>query len=192
MAQTLARWRGAFPPGYRDRYDAAEALADLAVVDDLSADEQVRVRAFRHAADDQLTFRFKLYRPGAAAPLADVLPILENMGLKALIEDGFKLDRRPTARMPRSGSTSSCCDDQRGEHLSFADIKRRLRGRLRRRLDRPHRERRLQPPGAGAGRRLARGGPGPRPGPLSPADRPGPQPGGCRNRRCRTIPASPA
>jgi hypothetical protein len=27
-----------------------------------------------------LTFRFKLYRPGAAAPLADVLPILEHMG----------------------------------------------------------------------------------------------------------------
>jgi glutamate dehydrogenase len=39
--------RRAFPPGYRDQYDAAEALADLAVVDALGADEQVRVRAFR-------------------------------------------------------------------------------------------------------------------------------------------------
>lgn len=122
VAETLARWQGAFPPGYRDQYDAAEALADLAVVDDLGADEQVRVRAFRQADDDKLTFRFKLYRPGAAAPLADVLPILEHMGLKALIEDGFKLT-------PTQGTHAKVwiheftLRDERGEHLSFADIK---------------------------------------------------------------------
>ncbi|WP_310079923.1 NAD-glutamate dehydrogenase [Caulobacter sp. BE254] len=122
VAETLARWQGAFPPGYRDQYDAAEALADLAVVDDLAADEAVRVRAFRLADDDKLTFRFKLYRPGAAAPLADVLPILEHMGLKALIEDGFKLTP--------AGDTHAkvwvhefTLRDERGEHLSFGDIK---------------------------------------------------------------------
>jgi glutamate dehydrogenase len=82
----------------------------------------VRVRAFRHADDDKLTFRFKLYRPGAAAPLADVLPILEHMGLKALIEDGFKLT--PADR--RHGKVwvhEFTLRDERGEHLSFADIK---------------------------------------------------------------------
>jgi glutamate dehydrogenase len=122
VAQTLARWQGAFPPGYRDQYDAAEALADLAVVDDLSADEQVRVRAFRHADDDKLTFRFKLYRPGAAAPLADVLPILEHMGLKALIEDGFKLTPADGSH-PKVWVHEFTLRDERGEHLSFADIK---------------------------------------------------------------------
>jgi glutamate dehydrogenase len=122
VAETLARWQGGFPPGYRDQYDAAEALADIAVVDDLAADEPVRVRAFRHADDDKLTFRFKLYRPGAAAPLADVLPILEHMGLKALIEDGFKLT-------PVQGVHAKVwvheftLRDERGEHLSFGDIK---------------------------------------------------------------------
>jgi glutamate dehydrogenase len=126
VAETLARWQGAFPPGYRDQYDAAEALADLAVVDALGADEQVRVRAFRHADDDKLTFRFKLYRPGAAAPLADVLPILEHMGLKALIEDGFKLT--PTANDPGAPHAKVWVHefvlrDERGEHLSFDDIK---------------------------------------------------------------------
>jgi glutamate dehydrogenase len=122
VVETLARWQNAFPPGYRDQYDAAEALADLAVVDDLGADEAVRVRAFRLADDDKLTFRFKLYRPGAAAPLADVLPILEHMGLKALIEDGFKLTP--------AGDTHAkvwvhefTLRDERGEHLSFDDVK---------------------------------------------------------------------
>jgi len=119
VVQTLARWQAAFPPGYRDQYDAAEALADLAVVDDLAADEAVRVRAFRRADDDKLTFRFKLYRPGAAAPLADVLPILEHMGLKALIEDGFKL----TPGGEKLWVHEFVLRDERGEHLSFGDIK---------------------------------------------------------------------
>ncbi len=38
-----------------------------------------------------------------------MLPILEHMGLKALIEDGFKLTRLPTERTPRSGSMNSSC-----------------------------------------------------------------------------------
>lgn len=122
VAETLARWQTAFPPGYRDQYDAAEALADLAVVDDLAEGEQVRVRAFRRADDDKLTFRFKLYRPGAAAPLADVLPILEHMGLKALIEDGFKLTPASDAHA-KVWVHEFVLRDERGEHLSFGDIK---------------------------------------------------------------------
>ncbi|GGL18985.1 NAD-glutamate dehydrogenase [Caulobacter rhizosphaerae] len=122
VVETLARWQNAFPPGYRDQYDAAEALADLAVVDDLGADEAVRVRAFRLADDDKLTFRFKLYRPGAAAPLADVLPILEHMGLKALIEDGFKLTPAGDAHA-KVWVHEFTLRDERGEHLSFDDVK---------------------------------------------------------------------
>ena len=122
VAQTLARYQTAFPPGYRDQYDSVEALADIAVVDDLDAAEAVRVRAFHLADDDKLTFRFKLYRPGAAAPLADVLPILEHMGLKALIENGFKLS-------PADGTHAKVwvheftLRDEQGEHLSFGDVK---------------------------------------------------------------------
>jgi glutamate dehydrogenase len=122
VAETLARYQGAFPPGYRDQYDAAEALADIAVVDDLAEGEPVRVRAFRHAGDDKLTFRFKLYRPGAAAPLADVLPILEHMGLKALIEDGFKLSPSESVHAKVWVHEFTLRDEQ-GENLSFGDIK---------------------------------------------------------------------
>jgi glutamate dehydrogenase len=66
-----------------------------------------------------VTFRFKLYRPGAAAPLADVLPILEHMGLKALIEDGFKVlpDGKPV------WVHEFVLRDEAGEHLVFGDIK---------------------------------------------------------------------
>jgi glutamate dehydrogenase len=50
-----------------------------------------------------------------------VLPILEHMGLKALIEDGFKLT---PAEGPRKVWVHEfTLRDERGEHLSFADIK---------------------------------------------------------------------
>jgi glutamate dehydrogenase len=52
-----------------------------------------------------------------------VLPILEHMGLKALIEDGFKARRRRRRRTrPGLGARVHPADEQ-GEHLTFADIK---------------------------------------------------------------------
>ncbi len=119
VVQVLNRYAGAFPPGYRDQYDADEALADIQVIDDLAEGEAVRVRAFRRQGDDAATLRFKLYRPGAAAPLADVLPILEHMGLKALIEDGFKVS---PAGQP-VWVHEFVLRDEAGEHLVFNDVK---------------------------------------------------------------------
>ena len=119
VAQLLNRYAGAFPPGYRDQYDAAEALADIEVIDDLKEGEAVRVRAFRREGDSAVTFRFKLYRPGAAAPLADVLPILEHMGLKALIEEGFKVSPGGQPVWVHE----FVLRDEAGEHLVFADVK---------------------------------------------------------------------
>jgi glutamate dehydrogenase len=123
MAEVLARYAGAFPPGYRDRYDAAEALTDLQALEGLTAGSGLSIRAYRQAGDGKLSFRFKLYRAGEAVRLADVLPILDNMGLKALTEDGF-----PIRRMGAEGRETLWVhefevEDERGEHLVFADIK---------------------------------------------------------------------
>jgi glutamate dehydrogenase len=48
VVERLERWGEAFPPGYRDRYDAAEALKDAAAIEDLlSGGPPVRVRPYR-------------------------------------------------------------------------------------------------------------------------------------------------
>ncbi|MFD3263639.1 NAD-glutamate dehydrogenase [Phenylobacterium ferrooxidans] len=120
VTDILTRYAQAYPAGYRDRYDAAEALADLAVIDSLEADEPVRVRAYRRASDGKTQFRFKLYRPGAPAPLADVLPILENMGLKAMVETGYPVTR---AGAPPVWVHDFELNDERGEHLVFSEVK---------------------------------------------------------------------
>ncbi|HEX2561498.1 NAD-glutamate dehydrogenase, partial [Phenylobacterium sp.] len=119
VAETLLRCRGAFPAGYRERYDAAEAIADLAVIEAMDG-APVRVRAFRQSTDTPTQLRFKLYRPGAPAPLADVLPILEHMGLKAMFEAGHPVTL--SGREPVWVHEFEL-DDERGEHLVFADVK---------------------------------------------------------------------
>ena len=120
VADVLSRYREAFPAGYRDRFTPEEALADLAVIDGMAAGQSVCVRAYRAASDSKLQFRFKLYRPGVPAPLADVLPILDNMGLKALAEAGFPVCR---PRLPAVWVHDFEIEDPQGERLVFADLK---------------------------------------------------------------------
>lgn len=122
-----AKWAEGFGAGYRDRYDAAEAVQDLQQIDRLNASgdhgdgESVAVRAFRNAGDSCLQFRFKLYRRGEAVPLSDVLPILADMGLKTLEEWGHAI--RPTGDDPIH-IHEFLLEDPRGESLSFDDIAR--------------------------------------------------------------------
>jgi glutamate dehydrogenase len=120
VTATVARYRDAFPAGYRDRFDAAEALADVAEFEAFGDGQTIRARAYRTAADGPLHFRFKLYRKGEPAPLADVLPILENMGLKAMAEAGFAVspDGQPTVWVHDFE-----IEDPRGGNLVFAEIR---------------------------------------------------------------------
>ncbi|WP_339914680.1 NAD-glutamate dehydrogenase [uncultured Brevundimonas sp.] len=121
-----AKWAEAFGAGYRDRYDATEAVEDLQAIDRLNnsgrldGGEPVSVRAFRTPTDGVLHFRFKLYRRGAAVPLSDVLPILADMGLKALEEWGHPI--RPIGDHPIHVH-EFLLEDPHGEALTFGDIK---------------------------------------------------------------------
>ena len=120
VAATVARYREAFPAGYRDRFNAAEALADVAEFEAFGDGQTVRARAYRTADDGPLHFRFKLYRTGEPAPLADVLPILENMGLKAMAEAGFEIS--PDAQESVWVHDFEI-EDPRGGNLVFAEVK---------------------------------------------------------------------
>jgi glutamate dehydrogenase len=124
VTEKLRRYRRAFPPGYRDQYAPAEAFADIDVIESIGVGDQIRLRAFRLPGDSKTTFRFKLYRPGAAAPLADVLPVLGHMGLKALIEHGHQLS--PLGANDVAAPVwvhEFVLQDDSGAHLVFEDVK---------------------------------------------------------------------
>ncbi|MGE3875172.1 MAG: NAD-glutamate dehydrogenase, partial [Parvibaculaceae bacterium] len=81
----ITRWRGAFPPGYRDETDPEASLKDIEEIDALSGDE-IGVEFIKAAGDGPREFHCRLYHQGEAIALGRRLPILENLGLQAISE----------------------------------------------------------------------------------------------------------
>ncbi|MFI4973716.1 MAG: NAD-glutamate dehydrogenase [Caulobacterales bacterium] len=119
----LTAWMHAFPVGYQDLYSADHGLIDAGVCDALSEPGAVAVRAYRDAEDSKLDFRLKLFRLGDPVALADVLPIVEDMGLKAMSEEGFALHPSGADAGRTVWVHEFLLRDPRGENLVFADVK---------------------------------------------------------------------
>ncbi|MGE0827805.1 MAG: NAD-glutamate dehydrogenase [Hyphomonadaceae bacterium] len=95
-----ARYAHAFSAAYRERYDAAEALIDIAEIAKAREDEAVRVRAYRIARDAPEVLRCKIYARGEVLPLSATLPILENLGLFVTSEVNFEVTLAPFEDRP--------------------------------------------------------------------------------------------
>jgi glutamate dehydrogenase len=81
----ITRWRGAFPPGYRDGTDPHASLKDIEEIDALGGDE-IGVEFIKVPGDGAQEFHSRLYHQGEAIALGRRLPILENLGLQAISE----------------------------------------------------------------------------------------------------------
>jgi len=80
------RYRRAFRSGYRERFDAETALADIAKVEQTLDTGELGMSLRGPAAAAANIFWFKVYHPEQPIPLSDVLPMLEHMGLKVITE----------------------------------------------------------------------------------------------------------
>ncbi len=98
-AELIARWGDAFPAAYREQATAAQGVADLALAERAIAGGRAAVRLEHQPGTtaDQLTMR--LAQPGAPTPLADTLPLLESLDLRALQEVPYDLDPAAATRV---------------------------------------------------------------------------------------------
>ncbi len=79
-----------FPIAYQARTDAAQAVADLERIEAVSAGSPLEVSL--HPAPDRQLPGLRLYRAKEPVALSDVLPILENLGLRVVAEEPFQID----------------------------------------------------------------------------------------------------
>jgi len=93
------RYAQAFPAGYRERHTAKEAVEDIARIEVLPPAPEVGLHAYREAGDADHAVRLRLYHWDEPIVLSDVLPVLENMGLRMLDESPFAI-RFPSAAGP--------------------------------------------------------------------------------------------
>ncbi len=84
------RYGKALPAGYIEEVTAHIAASDVEAAAALKNADDIRMSLYRSRGEKD-TLRFKLFRYGAPITLTEVLPMLENMGLKILSEHPYEM-----------------------------------------------------------------------------------------------------
>jgi len=85
------RFKGAFPGAYAERFPATAAIYDIAHVEEVARTGELRVDLYRHRGEDQRQFHCKIIHSGPPVPLSDLMPRLENMGVKVQSEVPYEV-----------------------------------------------------------------------------------------------------
>jgi len=92
------RYGAAFPSSYRDTYSAEVGVKDIASLDAAIEGGSFTMNLYRALEAREHEACFKLYSCGGAAPLSDILPVLENMGLRVQREVPYRVRPRDFER----------------------------------------------------------------------------------------------
>ena len=86
------RYARAFSPGYRDAFTGREAVADVDEAETLLRGGKPRaVHLYKPLDSEPRTLAVKIMAPDAPAPISDLLPMLENMGLRVVAERPYEI-----------------------------------------------------------------------------------------------------
>ena len=97
--QLYARYATAFPAAYTEDFDAGIATHDVGFLEAIeSQPDALHLDIYRLDAKRNDKFFLKIFRKQDAIALSDVLPMLENMGLKVIAERPYELELAPGRR----------------------------------------------------------------------------------------------
>lgn len=91
--EVLSEFPGGFPAGYRERFAPHSAVVDMQHLLSLNSERQLVMSFYQPMTQGEQQLHCKLYHADTPLPLSDVLPILENLGLRVLGEFPYKLRR---------------------------------------------------------------------------------------------------
>ncbi len=80
------RYLKAFPPAYQAQFGAAVTLQDIDRLERVLAGRDLAMRLYQPMGRGESQLGFKVYVADQPIALSDILPVLENMGLKVLSE----------------------------------------------------------------------------------------------------------
>lgn len=81
-----ARYAGAFDAAYQEAYDAEQATADIERIEQLLDTDELGMDLYRRAGEDAASVRFKIFHRDRPVTLSETLPVLENLGFRAIEE----------------------------------------------------------------------------------------------------------
>jgi len=82
----------AFPAAYTEQVSPAAALRDIAELVALGAEpDAMRLRLHRAPSESDTQLHLTLYRRGAPVSISDVVPVMENFGLRVIAEQPYEV-----------------------------------------------------------------------------------------------------
>jgi len=93
----FSQFSTAFSSGYRESYEVRSAVQDIDTIASLSDDNNLAMSFYRPMGAGSNTMRFKVFHLHRALELSDIIPLLENLGLRVLGEHPYSFltsDRR--------------------------------------------------------------------------------------------------
>jgi len=81
----------AFPTSYREMFSARLAIYDIEHMESLNDSNKLEMSLYNSLEDTENNIHFKLFCLNKPLPLSDVLPTLENMGLRILSENSHQI-----------------------------------------------------------------------------------------------------
>ena len=88
------RYGAAFSLGYQERYTPETSVVDIGHIDEVRLTGELGLNLYQRPGDTADAVHLKLYHDATSLPLSDVLPMLENMGLKVVGEEPFEIAYR--------------------------------------------------------------------------------------------------
>ena len=87
----MDRFRDAFPASYRDDFSARTAVYDLQHIGELDEGEPLSLSLYRLVEEEGSGVNLKLFHREVPIPLSDVLPMMENLGLRVIGERPYEI-----------------------------------------------------------------------------------------------------
>lgn len=91
LGKMVQKYGQAFPVAYHEQYEPRQAIHDIRKIEHALGSGNIALDLYRPHDCPANQVRLKLYNPGQAIILSDILPMLEKMGLRVLAELPFEV-----------------------------------------------------------------------------------------------------
>ncbi len=86
-----SNFRSAFPSSYTENFSTGNAVSDIQHLDSLSDERQISMSFYRSFEESSGILKFKLYSANEPLVLSDVIPVLEDLGLRVMSEHPYQI-----------------------------------------------------------------------------------------------------
>lgn len=86
-----SRYKNSFPIAYTHVFSPRVAVYDIKHIQLLTSENPLGINFYKPLDESEFNFRLKVYQHDTTIPLSDILPILENLGLRAISERPYAL-----------------------------------------------------------------------------------------------------